>query len=158
ERRVGARAVEGVAADEDAVADAVRARVVEDGARAAEVDLVALLAGDDERRHGGHVDDGVGARLAGDVLGGALADVGLVELDGRIEPRAAVDADDVVPLAGEALAQLAGDGAGGARDEDPHRPYLAPPPPGLDGRASGSCAGSLRRRFAPAASMRAMTS
>ena len=75
QRRVGAGAVEGVATDEDAVLDAVGAAVIEDRARAAEVDAVALLAAHHQRRDRRHVEHDLGATLAEDVLGGALADV-----------------------------------------------------------------------------------
>ena len=119
ERRVGPGAVEGVAADEDAVLDAVGARVLEDGARPAEVDLVALLARDDERRHRRHVHDDLRARLAEHVLGGALADVDLVELDGRDRARAAGRCRRPRALRSPSRDRhLARDRARGARDED----------------------------------------
>ena len=103
ERRVRPRAVEGVAADEDAVLDAVGAARIEDGARAAEVDLRS-------RSSPGTTSDVTvamctttcGRTLAEHVLGGALADVDRVELDGRVGPRAAVDPDDLVTFVAQA--------------------------------------------------------
>ena len=92
EGQIGPGAVIRVPADEDRVLDAVVATVVENGPCAPEVDAVPLLAGHHQRRDGPHVDHGVWAKLAEDVLRGALADVDLVDLDRRLLPAASVDA------------------------------------------------------------------
>ncbi len=146
ERRVRAGPVKGVPSDEDAVLDAVLARVLEHGARPAQVDLVALLAGDDERGDRRHVDHRLGASLPEHVFGGPLADVDLVELDRRVEPRPPIEPDDLVPVALQTKRDLSRDRPRGARDEDPHE---------LPDARRG---GSPRRRRAPQSSMVAMTS
>ena len=61
-----------------------------------------------------------GPRLAEDLLGRALAHVDLVELDGRVRPRAPVDADDLVAFANEPRGEQASHGAGGPGNEHPH--------------------------------------
>ena len=63
-----------------------------------------------------------GRMLAEDVLGGALADVDLVHLDARrrVGPRAAIDADDLVPAGDEPLARaMRAEASGDARDRGP---------------------------------------
>src|SRR2546430_8034493 len=63
--------------------------MLEDGSRAAEVNPVALLGAGDQRGHRSHVDHRLRPAPAEDLLGGALADVGGVQLDalGRAGPR-----------------------------------------------------------------------
>src|SRR5258708_31405861 len=96
--------------------------MLEDGARAAQVDAVALLRRDLQRADGGHVDDRLGTALAKDVLCAALADVHRVQFDllRCAGPAARIDAHHLVAVAQEARRHLAREQARDAGDEHPH--------------------------------------
>ena len=109
QRRVRSGAVVRVPAHEDELPGAVVRAVLEDGARAAQIDAVALLGVGDERGNGGHVDHRFGPMPPEHLLGAALADVHRVQLDLRrsSRPAARVDPDHLVPFREQPLRHLA---------------------------------------------------
>ena len=98
ERRVGRGAVEGVSTSENRLFHSVGVAVLNERARAVEVHAHAVRALVHQVRHRRHVDRRIGSIGAEYVLGGALSNVGLVNLDlGRpIGPSATIDAHDIV--------------------------------------------------------------
>src|SRR4029077_20010648 len=99
----------------------VRPRILEDRARAPEVYRMTLLARQVECGNGCHVDDDLWSRFAKDLPGRALSDVQLVEPQGRVDPRAPVDADALVLVAEQMASELAGDRSGSAHEQHSHR-------------------------------------
>jgi hypothetical protein len=100
EGRVRGGAVVRVAADENCLLHPVPLRVLEDGAGAAEVDARAFLVAHLALGDRGHVDDGLGALRAEEILRRALADIGLNDAAalGRLGPGPAVEAEHFVAV------------------------------------------------------------